>query len=77
MFANSDKFRAVVVYYNKNINENYTLKVSNIEIESKNFVKLLAIAIDNKLLFGKHFALLSKKEVHRYTQYADYKTKWV
>ena len=73
MFANSDKFRAAVVYYNKNINENYTLKVSNIEIESKTFVKLLAIAIDNKLLFGKHFAFLS----NRYTQYVDYKTKWV
>ena len=58
MFANSDKFQAIVVYYNKSINENYTLKVNNIEIESKNSVKLLGIAIDNKLLFDKHFASL-------------------
>ena len=58
MFANSDKFQAIVVYYNKSINENYTLKVNNIEIESKTSVKLLDIATDNKLLFDKHFTSL-------------------
>ena len=43
MFAKPDKFQAIVVHHNKNINENYTLKVSNIEIESKNSVKPLGI----------------------------------
>ena len=35
LFAKPDKFQAIVVHHNKNINENCTLKVSNIEIESK------------------------------------------
>ena len=56
------------------MNENYTLKVNNIEIESKNSVKLLGIETDNKLLFDKHIASLCKKATN---QYADYKTKWV
>ena len=58
MFANPNKFEAIVVHHNKNINENYTLKVSNIEIESKNSAKLLGIEIDNKLLFYKHIVSL-------------------
>ena len=37
------------------------LKVSNIEIESKNSVKLLGIEIDNKLPFDKHIVTLCKK----------------
>ena len=61
MFANSDKFQAIVVHHNKHINENYTLKANNIEIESKKFCKLLGIEIDNELLFNKHSALLCKK----------------
>ena len=61
MFANPDKFQAIVVHCNKNIIENCTLKVNNIEIESKNSVKLLDIEIDNKLLFDKHIASYAKK----------------
>ena len=34
-FANPDKFQAIIVHHNKNTNENYTLKVNNIEIEPK------------------------------------------
>ena len=60
MFANPDKFQAVVVHHNKNINKNYILKFNNIEIESKTSVNLLVLEIDNKLLFGKHIASLHK-----------------
>ena len=58
MFANSEKFQAIVVQHNKSINENYTLKVNNIETKSKNSVKLLGIEIVNKLLFDKHIVSL-------------------
>ena len=61
MFVNPDKFQDIAVHHNKNINKNYNLKVNNIEVESKNSVKLLGIEIDNKLLFDKHIALLCKK----------------
>ena len=65
MFANPDKFQAIVVHHSKNINENHTLKVNNIEIESKNSVKLLGIEIDNKLLFDKHITSLCKKAANQ------------
>ena len=65
MFANPDKFQATVVHHSENINKNYTLKVNNIEIETKNFVKLLNIEIDNKLLFGKHITSLCKKAANQ------------
>lgn len=51
MFANPDKFQAFVVHRNKNINGNCNLKVNRIGIECKNYVNLLGIEIDNKLLF--------------------------
>ena len=60
MFANPDKFQAVVVHHNKNINKNYILKFNNIEIESKTSVNLLVLEIDTKLFFGKHIASLHK-----------------
>ena len=65
IYSNPDKFQAIAVHHNKNINENYTIKVNNIEIESQNSVKLLGIEIDNKLLFDKHIASLSKKAAKR------------
>ena len=61
VFANSDRFQVIDVRHNKNINENYTLKVNNTEIESKNSVKLLGIEINNNLLFDKNAASLCKK----------------
>ena len=39
--ANPDKFQTISVHHNKNINENYTLKINNIEIESMISVQLL------------------------------------
>ena len=45
IFPNRHKFQAIVVHHNENINENYTLKVNNIETESKNSVKLLRTKI--------------------------------
>ena len=74
MFANPDKFQVIVVHHNKNINENYTFNVNNIEIESKNSVKLLGIEIGNKLLFDKHIVSLCKKQIISHTKYADYKS---
>ena len=65
MFANPDKFQAIVVHHNKNINKKYTLKVNNIEIEFKNSVKLLSINIDNKLLCDKRIASLCKKAANQ------------
>ena len=65
MFANPNKFQAIVVHHNKNTNENYPLKANNTEIESKNSVKLLGIEIDNKLLLDKHIASLCKKAVNQ------------
>ena len=61
MFANPNRFQAVVAHHNKNINETYILKVNNTEIDSENSVKLLGVEIDNKLLFDKHIASLCKK----------------
>ena len=46
MFPNPDEFQAIIVDHNKNISQNYTLKVSNIEIQSKNSVKLLKLIIN-------------------------------
>ena len=46
MFPNPDKFQAIVVRHNKNVSQNYTLKVNNIEIQSKNSVKLLKLIIN-------------------------------
>ena len=60
LFENPDKFQIIVVHHDKNINEKYTLKVNNIEIESKGSIKLLGIEID-KLIFEKHIASLCKK----------------
>ena len=65
IFANSDKFQVIVVHHNKNINENYILTANNVEIESKDSVKLLGIEIDNKLLFDKHIASLCKKAANQ------------
>ena len=65
MFANPDKFQAIIVHHNKNINENYTLNVNNIEIKSTNSVRLLAIDIDNKLNFDKHLASLCRKAANQ------------
>ena len=65
MFANPEKFQAIVVQHNKSINENYTLKVNNIETKSKNSVKLLGIEIVNKLLFDKYMVSLCKKAANQ------------
>ena len=65
MFANPEKFQAIVVQHNKSINENYTLKVNNIETKSKNSVKLLGIGIVNKLLFDKYIVSLCKKAANQ------------
>ena len=47
MFGNPDKFQTIVIYHNKSINENDTLKANNTEFEFKNSVKLLGIETDN------------------------------
>ena len=60
MFTNPDTFQAIAVDHNKDTNENYTLKASNIEIESKNSVKLLGIKTDNKLLRQKNCFIMQK-----------------
>ena len=41
IFANPDKFQSISVHHNKNVNENYTLKINNIETESMISVQLL------------------------------------
>ena len=61
MFAYPNKFQAIAVHHSKSINENYTSKVNNTEIESKNFVKLLDIEIDNELLFQKKYCFIMQK----------------
>ena len=60
MFTNPDTFQAIAVDHNKDTNENYTLKASNIEIESKISVKLLGIKTDNKLLRQKNCFIMQK-----------------
>ena len=60
MFTNPDTFQAIAVDHNKDTNENYTLKASNIEIESKISVKLLGIKTDNKLLRQKNWFIMQK-----------------
>ena len=65
MFAYPDKFQAIAVHHNKNINENYTLKVNNTEFVPNIFVKLLGLEIDNELLFDKYVASLRKKAANQ------------
>ena len=60
MFTNLDTFQAIAVDHNKDTNENYTLKASNIEIESKISVKLLGMKTDNKLLRQKNCFIMQK-----------------
>ena len=43
MFANPDKFQTIVAHHNQSIDEKYTLKVNNVEIQSENFGKSLGI----------------------------------
>ena len=60
MYTNPDTSQAIAVDHNRDTNENYTLKASNIEIESKNSVKLLGIKTDNKLLRQKNCFIMQK-----------------
>ena len=65
LFANPNKFQAIVIHHNKNINDNYTLRDNDIKIESKNSVKLVSIETDSKLLFNKHIVSLCKRATNQ------------
>ena len=62
MIVNSDKkIQAIVVTKNCRMEDSCILNISNQNINSENFVKLLWIEIDNTLSFGQHFSNLCKK----------------
>ena len=65
MFANPDKFQAIVVHHNKNVKGDYNIDVNNIKIKSTNSVKLLGVEIDNNLNFGKHVSSLCQKAANQ------------
>ena len=59
--VNPDKFQAIVIKKDKNMNEEYKLRLGNVEISTKAKVELLGIQIDEKLNFDEHVSYLCKK----------------
>ena len=61
MFANPDKFQAIIVNNKKKIRDNYILNINDTENVTTDSVKLLGIEIDNELNFNNHVTTICKK----------------
>ena len=58
MIANPKKFRAMLVSKRKNtVREDLTIFIIDLDIKSKNSVKLLGITLDSKLKFEKYSSI--------------------
>ena len=64
-FAYPDKFQAIAVHHNKNIDKNYVLITNNIKVKSKYYIKFLCIEPDDNLLCDKNIVSLSEKAVNQ------------
>ena len=64
MIVNPDKFQAIIINRNSNMNENYSLNISDTTILSSKSVTLLGIEIDNKLSFENFSTLCRKANTH-------------
>ena len=62
MIVNPDKFQAIVVKKNCRMKDSYALNITKQTINSKNYVKLLGIEIDNTLSLTNIFLIFSKKQ---------------
>ena len=61
MIITSDKFQAAFVMKNTKMKDSFSLKINQEVINSKNYVKLLGVEIDNKISFEKYISTLAKK----------------
>ena len=61
MIVNPKKLQAIITNRQNRSNHSCCLTISNAEIESKEWVTLLDIKIDNKLNFEKHVSTICKK----------------
>ena len=83
MIVNPDKFQALIVNKNKNMKNEYVLKIGNSEITTEKSVTLLGIEIDNKLTFESHISHLCQKAsnqlnaIARLKRYMGFKEKEV
>ena len=83
MIVNPDKFQAIIVKRNSEMNDHYTLNIDGNQVTSEKSVKLLGISIDNKLLFDEHISSLCKKAsnqlnaISRLHRYLGFKEKEV
>ena len=61
MIVNPDKFQAIIIKRNSNMEDQYTLNIDGNQVNSEKSVKLPGISIDNKLSFEEHVSSLCKK----------------
>ena len=80
MIVNPDKFQAIIIKRNSNMEDQYTLNIDGNQVNSEKSVKLLGISIDNKLSFEEHVSSLCKKasnqlnaisRLHRYLGFKE------
>ena len=61
MIVNPDKFQAIIINKNRNMDNEYSLNIGDSTITSAKSVTLLGIEIDNKLSFEDHVSYLCRK----------------
>ena len=80
MIVNPDKFQAIIIKRNSNMEDQYTRNIDGNQVNSEKSVKLLGISVDNKLSFEEHVSSLCKKasnqlnaisRLHRYLGFKE------
>ena len=61
MIVKPDKFQAIIIDRKNQQNNSTSIKINDINMNSKNSVRLLGLEIDSKLNFDKHITQLCKK----------------